>query len=310
MAEERLNMDYKKIISTILPSATSISDLPENSSNNVYRFIDGNRNLFAKIYGSNAVHTDNECMIYEIMPQELFKYTKPLVVKRIVDNYLVAVYEDIGGSALADLLDAQSLDEKTAIVVVQAFIDFVSILNTIPTTGYGYLKGSFHGSHNRYMDYMWEYQRETIKALKLNNSTEEFANLPYELISRYYNVLDSQDHAVVPIDNNFRNIYINKDGVKFIDPGAIVSGPVELAYGEFSAHAFGTKMFDILKYALGFSKEEETKIRIYAILSSLNIMAYLIRNNVDDIITARPFGNNNTFIDNIYAHLRYLKCVG
>lgn len=302
-------MDYQKIISTIVPSATLISDLPENSSNNVYHLIDGDKNLFAKIYGSNAVHTDNECMIYEVMPQELFKYTKPLVVKGMVDNHLIAVYEDIEGSALADLLDTQSLDERTAIVVIQAFIDFVRILNTISTTGYGYLKGSFHGSHDRYMDYLWEYQLETIKTLQLNNSTEEFAKLPYELISKYHTFLDSQDHAVVPIDNNFRNIYVNKAGVKFIDPGAIVSGPIELAYGEFSAHAFGTKLFDVLKSTLGFSKEEEKKIRIYAILSSLNIMAYLIRNKVDDIVTAKPFGNNNTFIDNIYAHLKYLEYV-
>ena len=48
-------------------------------------------------------------------------------------------------------------------------------------------------------------------------------------------------------------------------------------------------------------------VRIYAIFSSLNILAFLKKNGVDNLEAVIPYGNTYTFYELIKEHLKFLN---
>lgn len=101
---------------------------------------------------------------------------------------------------------------------------------------------------------------------------------------------------------------IDENGnVKIIDPGAVISAPLSMGMGEFVAHSYGTKVYDKFIEKIRASNNEIKRLSIYGILSSINIMAFLVRNNIGDINLSRPFGNPNTFFELINKHLKIIN---
>ena len=80
-----------------------------------------------------------------------------------------------------------------------------------------------------------------------------------------------------------------------------------MGMGEFVAHSYGTKVYDKFIEKMQASSEEIKRLSIYGILSSTNIMAFLVRNNIGDINLSKPFGNNNTFFELIGGHLKIIN---
>ena len=57
---------------------------------------------------------------------------------------------------------------------------------------------------------------------------------------------------------------------------------------------------------LNLSKEDEQRLRIYAVFSSLNVLAFLKNLGVSDLDKVIPYGNKYTFYSLIEAHLKEL----
>jgi len=65
-------------------------------------------------------------------------------------------------------------------------------------------------------------------------------------------------------------------------------------------------LYEKLIQRLKFSDNQQKLLRIYAIFSSLNILAFLKKNGENELNKVIPFGNTYTFYDLINEHLRYL----
>ena len=57
---------------------------------------------------------------------------------------------------------------------------------------------------------------------------------------------------------------------------------------------------------LNLSKEDMQRLRIYAVFSSLNILAFLKKLGVTDLESVIPYGNSYTFYSLIKDHLNEL----
>ena len=57
---------------------------------------------------------------------------------------------------------------------------------------------------------------------------------------------------------------------------------------------------------LSLSEDDLKRLRIYAIFSSLNILAFLKKLGVDDLQSVIPYGNKYSFYSLIEEHLREL----
>lgn len=139
----------------------------------------------------------------------------------------------------------------------------------------------------------------------INPYTRKYAALAYNLLVKYSDKFDVEKPYIIPVDLNFKNIMITNDFcVKIVDPGALVAGPLEMSYGEFCAHSYGTKFYGKFEKLISKSVDKQL-IRIYAIFMLLNILAFIVRNNIMDARLAKPFGNDKTFLELIDEHLRF-----
>ena len=117
----------------------------------------------------------------------------------------------------------------------------------------------------------------------------------------------NSDNSLVPIDTNLKNIMVLKNGdIKFCDPGEMISGPILMGYGDFVAHVYKTQLYDKLIEKLQLDYNQEKLLRIYAIFSSLNILAFLKRIGINDLDKQIPYGNTYTFYQLISEHLKSL----
>ena len=77
-----------------------------------------------------------------------------------------------------------------------------------------------------------------------------------------------------------------------------------MGYGDFVAHTYKTILYDNLIKKLNLNEEESKLIHIYAIFSSLNILAFLHKLGVSELESVIPYGNNQTFFTLISEHLK------
>ena len=281
------------------------------NENCVYRFKYKDEYYYLKAYVGSGSISDNETYIYRVAPPELEKYFKKLVLRRYSDEFdlVIGIYKEEKGNLLADYTNAGSLNGKLKKDIISSFMNFVDLLFQIETCGFGKIcKYEIPpvGEHVSFIDFLWEYQYGTSKTLLLNKTCQRYADLPYRLVVKNFDLLNTSEKGLIPMDNNFTNIMITNQGIKYIDPGKVIIGPKEMAIGEFSFHCGKSDLFDEVCQYFDCNRKIVKKIHIYSILSGLNILAYLINNNVQDIINAKPFGNNDTFLDIIDYHLSFL----
>ena len=305
------NIDnYIKKIESAIQKKISNAELISDANNIVIKYYIENRAYFAKFYMSNATHVDNEVMLYEKIPKEGKKYLKDLIYSNFNSNKDLdfAIFEEVKGKTLADMLENNEVSKQLAEKIAISLLNYFNIVSTIKTTKYGNLENSLEGKYDNYLKYLYEYQIPTTETLFLNPKTRDISYLPYKLLSENADFLDEQYSCVTPIDSNFKNIIItDEEQVKIIDPGAIVSAPLNMGLGELIAHSYGTVIYDELMKQMKVTEAQKKKLSIYAILSSLNIMAFLVRNKIGDIEKSKPFGNKNTFFCLIEGHLNIIE---
>ena len=302
--------EYIAKIEKSIQSKISNVKLVSTSNNIVIKYKKDDNTYFAKFYQNNATHVDNEVMLYKTIPEEGKKYLKNLVYSNFATNEKTrfAIFEEVKGKTLAEMLENNEISDILANKVAREILNYFSIVSKIRTNKYGNLENNLNGKYDSFLKYLYEYQFPTTETLFLNSKTRKLSSLPYTLLAENAENLDEGYSCVTPIDSNFKNIMITEQGeIKIIDPGAIVSAPLNMGLGELVAHSYGTIIYDKLMKNMQVTKSQKRKLSIYAILSSLNVMAFLVRNRIGDIERSKPFGNTHTFFELIEGHLKVIE---
>ena len=260
-------------------------------------------NLYLKIYSNNSTIRDHELELYsQISNTELFKEIIYSGTVELDTKYRFALFKGIKGQTL----DLVSYNTEQAKLIAKSVYNFIDYTSKISCSGFGDITQDFKGLYKTFREYIFEFQHKTSTTLYLNSYTKKYSILAYDLLVKYSDKFEIKNSYIIPVDLNFRNIMIT-DGfcVKIIDPGALVAGPLEMSYGEFCAHSYGTEIYNEFEKLIHQSIDLKL-VRIYAVFMLLNILAFIIRNNTMDPRSAKPFGNNKTFFELIDEHIKFL----
>ena len=290
---------YINKIKELLSDNCKKIEVVSSTSNIVYRIeTDKYGIVYAKVYLNKSSHTDNELKLYDILDN---KYLKELVTYSY--NPKIAIFKELKGKTLDELSEKEINENKD--IIIDSVIDFYESISERKITNYGFLDDELIGKYKTFKEFIIERQKNTQKILK----DYDLLNNIFDLIYEKYDYLINEDNSLVPIDTNMKNIMIINNNIKFIDPGELISAPKLMGYGDFTAHIYKTCLFDTLLERLVITKEDLYRLRIYAIFSSLNILAFLKKLGIDDLYNVIPYGNKYTFCELISDHLKELKLI-
>ena len=297
---------YNKIIKTAIQDLISNKVVRKSNyelvstANNLVVKID---NKFLKIYIlGNSTIKDNELLLYSKTKQpELYK--KMLFFNKVIvgnNTYNYALFETIEGKTI-DEID-YTKDKKN---IAKTIFNYIQDVGQIKCTGFGSIDSNLQGNYSNFSEFIFDFVHGTSTTLYMEPSTRSYVKLLYELLVDNVNLIKAEKPRLIPVDLNFKNIMITNNGkIIIIDPGALLSGPVEMVYGEVMAHSYGTEIYKEFKKYIG--NVNESVLRLFAILSSINVLAFIIKLGLDPS-QAKPFGNSYNFFDLIGEHLTYLK---
>ena len=291
--------DFKSI-SELLNDDIKSFELVSETSNKVYRVNTETYGVvYAKVYLNKSSHIDHEIDLYNIIEH---KYLKDII--KISSDKKIAIYKELKGKTLDELSNEELSIYKDNIV--DSLIYFYETLEKEKIKGFGLLDENMNGTSDNFEAFIVNRQKDTEEILKeyyLLNSA--FSKIYYK-----YKYLLIGDNTLVPIDTNAKNVMVTEEGyIKFIDPGELISGPKLMGYGDFVAHTYKTELYDCLMNKLKLNEEDEKRLRIYAIFSSLNILAFLKNLGITDLENVIPYGNNFSFYDLIKEHLNALDII-
>lgn len=291
-------MNYELYLKNILKDEFVSADIISETSNKVLKVKTKTKGiLYAKFYKNNSSHIDNELKIYSLVDN---KYLKEIYYVSL--NKDMAIFKELQGKTIDELTDSELLENKDKIVF--SLCDFFEGIGKNKVQGYGMLDENLNGKYVDFHDFLKKRQKQTSLEIK---DYKELSNL-FNIIYEAYQDIIKPDNSLVPIDTNLKNIMLLDNGdIKFCDPGEMISAPTLMGYGDFAAHTYKTILFDKLMDVLKPSNEEEKLIRIYAIFSSLNILAFLHKNGVEKLDEIIPYGNKYTFYELIDEHVKYLN---
>ena len=290
-------MDYELIIKSILDENVVNIKLISDTSNKVYRIILNNgETLYAKFYENNSTHIDHELEVYGLVDN---KYLKEICY--ICDYPRMAIFKELAGKTVDSLSDYEL--KINANKIVSSLCEYFNCIASNRVEGYGLLNDKLQGQYGDFHQFLRERQGNTSEVLK---DYKELSGIADRIFQRYEHIMYS-DNSLVPIDTNLKNIMLLDDGnIKFVDPGEMISGPILMGYGDFVAHTYSTSLCDELMKKLELNEGQQKLVRIYAIFSSLNILAFLKKNGVNELDKIVPYGNKYTFYELINEHLKFL----
>lgn len=290
-------MNYEKNIYDALGKDILTIEEVSHSNNIVFKVVMKSKEVYyAKIYLSNSSHIDHELDLYELINN---KYLKELVYS--TSNPKMAIYKELKGRTVDSISDNEMI--KYSDKIVDSLCDFFDSISNIHVNGYGILDKKMNGTSSSFEEFIVKRQSETSNKLK---DYPYLANLFKAIYSKYREIIIG-DNTLIPIDTNMKNIMVLEDGsIKFIDPGELISGSKLMGYGDFVAHSYKTILYDKLITRLNLSCNDKKLLRIYAIFSSLNILAFLHDLGVEDLASVIPFGNKYTFYNLISEHIEVL----
>ncbi len=290
-------MDYVDIIKKYIKDSVSIEEV-SHTSNIVFKVVRENGEvLYAKFYLNNSSHIDHEMNLYKLVDN---KYLKEVVCTSISPK--MAIFKELKGTTIDEL--SISDKAKYSDLIIDSLYEFFESIASIKVNGYGLLDENMEGTSDSFIEFLNSRQKGTA----LNLKDYPFLSNLFDLICTKYKDIITSDNSLIPIDTNMKNIMLtDKEEIKFIDPGELISAPKLMGYGDFVAHTYKTILYDKLIKKLNLTKDEEKLLRIYAIFSSLNILSFLHNLGVDNLKEVIPFGNTYTFYELIEEHAKYLE---
>lgn len=289
-------MNYELIIKNILKESKLEIELVSDTNNKVFKVKTANEILYAKFYSNSSAHIDNELKVYDLVAN---KYLKELIYKS--ESPRIAIFKELVGKTI-DELSAEELEDKSDLIV-ESVVDYFEKISIHKVKGYGILDENLNGKYSDFFEFLKIRQSSTSLILK---DYPELNGI-FDLIMKKYKDIIVSDNSLVPIDTNLKNIMVLNDGsIKFVDPGEMISAPILMGYGDFASHTYKTILYDKLMQRLKLNDKELKLLRIYAVFSSLNILAFLKNHGVTELNKVIPYGNKYTFYELINEHLKYL----
>ncbi|MBQ8425246.1 MAG: hypothetical protein IJX17_04425 [Clostridia bacterium] len=307
LVEKYEDLEFRNKINECIENVESIS-LETKTGNVVYRVANESGKVFyAKFYKCDGVkHKDNELMIYSLNLSSQ-KYFKNVVMQGRLNNVDFAIFEEVKGELLSSVVQNNNTPDEVFSRVAYTFDEITRDLFQVKTIGFGKLNGELTAPYDNFLDFIKDYVVPTQNTLKSNLETSKYADIIDKILDKYPHIFDNVPAGLVPMDNNFNNIIIDGEKVIFIDPGAVISAPIYMGYGEFTAHSFSTKIYDEFKALKKFTLDEEIKVRAFACFSLLNVMAFLVRIGKSNFNQMTPFGNTSSFNTLLELHLKFLN---
>lgn len=292
------NKKYIDIIVKALNGDVSGIELVSETSNIVFKVYTNQYGIvYAKFYLNKSSHLDNELHLYSFMNQ---KYLKEVIVSSESPKF--AIFKELKGKTLDELTVEEIHQNKRKII--DSLVYFYETIGSKRVQGFGLLDETMNGTSKDFKEFIVNRQTETEHILA---DYSILGTAFSKIYSKYENIITG-DNSLVPIDTNAKNIMLTDDGeVKFIDPGELISAPKLMGYGDFVAHTYKTELYDCLMQRLNLSREDERRLRIYAVFSSLNILAFLKKLGVDNLDSVVPYGNTESFYNFIREHLKALE---
>ena len=287
------------IIKETLGDVISI-DLVSQTSNIVFKVLtEKYGTLYAKFYLNKSSHIDHEIHLYDMIDS---KYLKEVLF--ISEKHDFAIFKELKGKTIDELTLDEINEYKEQII--DSLIYFYETVGKQRVNGYGLLDSNMNGTSKSFEDFIVNRQIGTEEVLK----EYPILNSAFSNIYSKYKSLIIGDNFLVPIDTNAKNIMVTENGdIKFIDPGELISGPKLMGYGDYVAHTYKTELYDCLIRKLNLDEDDMKRLRIYAIFSSLNILAFLKKLGIDDLEHVVPYGNKYSFYDLIKEHLYELGVI-
>ena len=288
---------YFSFIKKSLNNDVQNIELVSNSSNVVFKVkTEKYGTVYAKFYLNKSSHIDHEMNLYGLMDNS---YLKEMICSS--DNPKFAIFKELRGLTIDELSEQQLQNNKDKII--DSLIYFYETVGKNKAEGYGLLDQNMKGTSNNFKEFIYKRQMDTQSILK----DYPILNSAFSKIYDKYNNLITPDNCLVPIDTNAKNIMVTeKSEVKFIDPGELISAPKLMGYGDFVAHTYKTELYETLMSKLKLNKDDEKRLRIYAVFSSLNVLAFLKKLGVNDLKDVVPYGNSHSFYELINEHLNSL----
>ncbi|MBQ3416129.1 MAG: hypothetical protein IJH39_12510 [Clostridia bacterium] len=251
--------------------------------------------VYAKFYLNKSSHIDNEIKLYDFVNN---KYLKEIITK----SYSFAIFKELKGKTVDELSESELSNNKE--YIVESLIDFFETISKKKIQGFGLLDSNLNGTSKDFKEFIVKRQLSTQNELK----DYPFLNNIFSKIYEKYSDLIVEDNCLVPIDTNMKNIMLTEQNeIKFIDPGELISAPILMGYGDFVAHTYKTELYNCLMEKLKLNGKDEKRLRIYAIFSSLNVLAFIKRAGGNELDKVIPYGNKYTFYDLIKEHLEKLE---
>lgn len=251
--------------------------------------------VYAKFYLNKSSHIDNEVKLYDFVDN---KYLKEMIIK----SSDFAIFKELKGKTVDELSESELNNNKEHIV--EGLIDFFETISKKKIQGFGLLDSKLNGTSKDFKEFILKRQLSTQNELK----DYPFLNNIFSKIYEKYSDLIETDNSLVPIDTNMKNIMLTEQNeIKFIAPGELISAPILMGYGDFVAHTYKTELYNCLIEKLKLNEEDEKRLRIYAIFSSLNVLAFIKRAGGNELDKVIPYGNKFTFYDLIKEHLEKLE---
>ena len=291
------NKIYVDIINKALNNDADKIELISQTSNLVFKVLtEKYGTVYAKFYLNKSSHIDNEMNLYSLIEQ---KYLKEVIVSSKSPKF--TIFKELKGKTLDELTPNEISQNKEKII--DSLIYFYEKISSKKVQGFGLLDENMNGTSKDFDEFIVKRQTETEQVLK---EYPVLGSAFSKIYAKYKNIING-DNSLVPIDTNAKNIMLTEDGeVKFIDPGELISAPKLMGYGDFVAHTYKTELYDCLMSKLNLSSDEEKSLRIYAVFSSLNILAFLKRLGVSELDKVIPYGNKISFYSLIEEHLNAL----
>lgn len=255
-----------------------------------------------KLYAQWALHNDNEILLRQLGTAAHGLPLRCLLAHGQMSQapgLYFALFEWVEGVTLdlaLDLAQGSPIRQQLVSAWAQGVLACLEVVFRFSTSRFGFLDGSLRGSHPSWRAFLIDYQQPTMARLNRVAAGRKYVDLPGRLFSRLPALLGFQKPVLCPLDSNLRNFIVDRSGdLILIDPGTVISGPREAAYGELLAQTYSTPLQNPVLDSIKDRGLDLDLVRAFALLSSLNVLAHVAELRSEDFERAGPWGGSRSF---------------
>jgi hypothetical protein len=226
-----------------------------------------------------------------------------------------AIFEYVPGITLLDSIDRLQADGPLEQRMMREIVHFVRDCTAIGVQGYGGIDTQFRGERASWPDFLDHYLAHLgqsvlkVEDVVVREQMERGMRCLQRFVVRASDFFQARPSMFVPVDLNMANFLIGHDDrLVALDLENFLAADPLLALGEWAGHTFGTSRYDAFMEAWGdLANIERASVRFYALLCNMDVLMYIVNNQVAAVDEARPWGNPNRFVDLIDRHIRWLE---